>query len=171
VEHITDPVLGTLEHDGYGWEGHLYLEAFQNTLPLSINASSAYPPDEEERSVIQAFLARQHELKIALEHAVFDYYNQNLEVHRNWRNTPEQALEFVPNLREPQDVWTQIEALRIQLDFSSDDRLMLSIAFSARWDSDHGVDVTFLDDKIGVAEGGANWSDQTHYDLEGEKLA
>jgi hypothetical protein len=167
---INDSVFGTLEHNSFSWKGHVNLEAFGTNIKVSIPANPEFPPGEEEQSVFNDFLEHQHERKVGLERAVFDYYNENKIQHREWCETPEQALEFVPDLQSPNEIWTQVKLLRISFDYGDDDLLMLSLAFSVRWDDEHGMDVTFYDHKIGVSEGGANWLDNTHYDLTGARI-
>jgi hypothetical protein len=166
---INDPVFGTLSFGMYDWKGQVQFEAF-GTVNISIPGNSENPPDEEEHSIFRDFLEHQFERKAALERAVFDYYNQNKELYRSWRDESEQALQFVPDLQAPNEVWTQIELLRISFDYGIDDLLMLILAFNVRWDEEHGMDVTFYDHKIGVSDGGANWLNNLHYDLTGTRI-
>jgi hypothetical protein len=170
IEHITDPVFGTLEVEDWGWTGHVYLAAFNETLNMEIfGTEQTREPQEPERKAFTAFLEHQHELKIGLEHAILDYYTHNLELHRSRFDTD--AKTRVPDLHHPNEIWSQVSLGHIVLSVRMDGRVEISLTFGANWDEEHGLDVTFFDDKMGVAEGSADWTDKTHYDLKGRRLA
>jgi hypothetical protein len=56
------------------------------------------------------------------------------------------------------------------MDAGSDDTPDISLSFISAWDDEHGLNITFYKDQIGIAESGAHWSDQDHFDLNGQRI-
>jgi hypothetical protein len=169
VEHITDPVFGALEFDGHGWSGKVLVEAFNQDLELYFLGDPTQLNRGPYQRTLNDFLVQQHQLKTALERAIFDYYMTNLEDHRMPYSVEEEET-FVPTLHNPSEIWSQVRPFLMALDCKNPERCSLTIEFRANWDEEHGMDVMFFDGKIGVAAAGDNWSHHTHYDLEGARL-
>jgi hypothetical protein len=69
-------------------------------------------------------------------------------------------------------MWALVKPLRwLWLEVGHDDETTaISIEFWAKWDEEHGLTITFYKDQIGVADGGAHWLDNWHYELNGDTI-
>ena len=168
---INDPIFGTLEFDN-GWTGKIEIPFLDRTFGLTINNSLGFPPGEDERQTWRTFLQRQAQLQKAVPRAIMHWYMTNLENLR-MPYTTEEEPEFAPDVTDPEQMWTLIKPSRwVWLELGHDDAgTAISVAFSSKWDEEHGLSVTFYQDQIGVSEGGAHWLDNTHYDLMGALIA
>ncbi len=166
---IQDSVFGRLEYNG-GWTQNVYVPMFAATLSLLINNSPEFPPAEEEHQVWQQFMRDQSGLKAIVERVIFDYYNRHLENLRMPYGKEEEE-EFAPTLKEPQQVWDLLKPQSLWLEMGHDDAsCSLSVDFWTKWDEEHGLDVVFYQDQIGVADSGAHWLNHDRYDLQGKLL-
>jgi hypothetical protein len=165
--NISDPVFGQLKNDGYGWTGKVTV--FGYLLELEFAGDPTTEHKTAYQNMLRVFLEQEKQFKISLEKAVFDYYNSNLEEFRVWCE-PEQEEALVPTLHHPREIWSQVNPFLMSIDCENPEQPSIYIEFQANWDPEHGMDVTFRDHQIGVADTGANWLDQTHYDLEGNRL-
>ncbi len=171
MEHITDPVFGTLESNSTRWIGSVFLPAFDQRFRVGVPGTPDQPPGEPEREAFRTFLGHQHVWKAGFERAVLADYTANLEQYRSWYEDDDEGPEL-PDLHSPQEIWSQVfPSGFINLDYGPDDRVMISITFGVSWDEEHGLEVTFYDNKMGIEAAGTNWVNQTHYDLEGRRLA
>jgi hypothetical protein len=167
---INDATFGELRHDGHAWIGSVQLEAFPKPLALHVSGFRHQPPDGEKRAIFQQFLERQASLRASLTAAISDFYVGNLPRYRDWRTAEAANLEATV-LHTPEEIWLLVTPLHLGIDAGPDDMPMISIVFDACWDEEHGIDVSFYDDKIGVADGGSHWLDNTHYTLSGERIS
>jgi hypothetical protein len=166
--NITDPVFGVLKHDGYGWTGKVAVFGYALELEFAGDPTSDSHKTTYQKTLI-VFLEQQGQIKTSLEKAVFDYYGSNLEEFRVWCE-PEEEEALVPTLYHPREIWSQVRPFLMALDCENPEQPSIYIEFQANWDSEHGMDVMFRDNQIGVADAGANWLDHTHYDLEGNRV-
>jgi hypothetical protein len=166
---INDATFGELRHDGHAWIGSVQLVAFLKPLELRVSGFRHQPPDAEKQCVFQQFLERQASLRASLTAAISDFYTTNLEANRNWR-TPEAAAIETPALHAPEEIWSLVTPSHVNVAAGPDGPPMVSIPFDASWDTEHGIDVSFYDDKIGLGDGGSHWLDNTHYTLSGERI-
>jgi hypothetical protein len=172
VTSINDPVFGTLQFEN-GWTRDVTV--FERTFKLVINNAERFPPDEEQRAFWQKFMARQEYLKNSLERALFGYYSSHLEEFRaRYRFSAEQAMMRLLELENPKEIWTLLAPTRWNeavMDVGDDDETScLSILFAPAWDDEHGLEVTFYQDFIGIESSGTNWVNQDHYDLHGHPV-
>jgi hypothetical protein len=170
MTRIEDPVFGKLEFDN-GWIGEVFIPFLKTSFELTINNSREHPPGDDERGVWQEFMARQPQLEAAVTSALSTYYTRHLEGFRLPYSLEEEA-EFAPDLQRPEDVWRLVKPLRsLWLELGHDDETTaISLEFWTKWDEEHGLSVTFYRDQIGIAEGGAHWLDQDHFDLDGQPV-
>jgi hypothetical protein len=167
---INDPVFGTLEYRN-GWIGEIEIPFLGKSFDLTINNSLEFPPGEDEQRTWRTFLDRQVQLKQTVPRAIMHWYLTNLENLRIPYSSEEES-EFAPDVTDPEQIWALIKPLRwVWLEVGHDDEsTAISIEFWCKWDEEHGLSVTFYQDQIGVSEGGANWLDNLHYDLEGRPV-
>jgi hypothetical protein len=170
MTRIEDPVFGTLEFDN-GWKGEVHVPFLNVRFELTINNSLEHPPSDDERQVWQGFIARQAQLEGAVTTALADYYTRHLEDLRMPYSVEEEA-EFAPDLQRLEDVWALVKPLKwLWIELGHDDETSaISIEFWTKWDEEHGLSLTFYKDQIGIAEAGAHWLDQDHYDLNGQRI-
>lgn len=171
---IDDPVFGTLRFDN-GWTRGVTIPFLERDYRLVINNAERFPPDEEQRAFWQTFMARQAIFKTSVERALFTYYTSHLEEFRaRYGFSPQQEATRLPTLEHAKQIWSLLAPTRwneASMDTGDEDeRSCLSMLFAAAWDEEHGLAITFYKDMIGIAESGANWADQAHYDLEGNPL-
>ena len=164
---INDPILGILEHGIHGWRGTISL--FGYDLELNFMDDPTQAKNAECQKLLAQFLKHETESKASLERAVIDYHTSNLKDFRMWCSEEEEE-ELVPTMHEPKDVWTQAKPFLMTLDCEDSERASICIEFRTTWDEEHGMDVIFRDDKIGVAYAGDDWSRHTLYDLTGRRL-
>ena len=104
-----------------------------------------------------------HNLEFSL-----DRVNHSLEF------SAEQAATRLPILEDSKQIWSLLAPTRwneASMDVGHDDETScLSILFAPTWDIEHGLEITFYKDMIGIESSGTNWADQDHYDLEGNEL-
>jgi hypothetical protein len=163
---INDPVFGTLEHGFHGWLGRV--KVFGYDLELNFMDDPTQAKNAEYQKLLAQFLKREPELRASLERAVIDYHTSNLEDFRMWCSAEEEDA-LVPTMREPRDVWAQAKPFLMTLDCEDSEQASICIEFRTTWDEEHGMDVIFRDDKIGVAYAGDDWSRHTLYDLTGAR--
>jgi hypothetical protein len=167
---IQDPVFGTLEHNGSSWTAQVFVPMLDTHLPLEISAAKEFPPDEEEYVIWQEFMRDQTGLKGVVEKVIFDYYCRHLDNLR-MRYNREKAEERAPTLQEPSQIWSLLKPSYVYIELGHDDEACtLTIVFWAQWDEEHGLDVVFYQDQIGVADAGAHWLNHDRYDLQGKLL-
>jgi hypothetical protein len=167
---IEDPVFGQLEFRD-GWRGEITVPFLEQSFELTINNSLEFPPSDDERKTWQVFQSRQTQFAQAVPKAIMHYYQSNLEDLRMPYSVAEEA-EFAPDVTEPVQMWALVKPLRwLWLEVGHDDETTaISIEFWAKWDEEHGLAITFYKDQIGVADGGAHWLDNWHYDLNGNRI-
>lgn len=165
MQSIVDPVFGKLEL-GSIWTGEVRLPLFEKTFGLEIVNPDKEPPDDMQRDYWQVCMQRQQEMKTSVQSAPFDYYCAHLEEIR--AGIGETA--FPPSLAEPSQIWTVV-ALRnyLWLDRVGEIPLIM-IQLDAEWDEEHGLELSFCKDLIGIGEGGTHWVNQDHYDLNGQRV-
>ena len=171
---IYDPVFGTLHFEN-GWTRDVTIPFLERELKLVVNNTERFPPDEEQRAFWQTFMARQAILKTGVERALFNYYNSHLEAFTaRYEFSAEQAATRLPILEDSKQIWSLLAPTRwneASMDVGHDDETScLSILFAPTWDIEHGLEITFYKDMIGIESSGTNWADQDHYDLEGNEL-
>jgi hypothetical protein len=164
---INDPVFGTLEHGVHGWLGTV--KVFGYDLELNFAGDPTQGKNVAYQHLFTQFLELETSLKASLERAVIDYHTSNLEEFRMWCSAEEEE-ELVPAMHKPEDVWAQATPFCIRLDCEDSTQPEIYIEFRTTWDEEHGMDVTFRDNKLGIADAGASWSRHTLYDLTGNPL-
>ena len=172
---IDDPVFGRLHFEN-GWTRDVIIPFLGREFKLVINNAERFPPDEEQRTFWQAFMARQEIFKTSVERALFTYYSSHLEEFKaHYEFSAEQEAMRLPKLENPKQIWSLLAPTRwneASLDVGDDDESScLSILFAPAWDDEHGLEITFYEDLIGVESSGTNWANQDHYDLEGNPVA
>lgn len=172
MKTIDDPIFGTLEFDN-GWTGTLKVPFLEREFTLKINNSERFVPDQEQRDCWLQFLGRQDLFKTSIEQALFDYYNRHLQdLLCRYEFGPADKLEKMPTLERSSQIWDLLEPTRwneISLDVGPDDETScISIAFVPSWDDEHGLEICFYKNYIGIENSGTNWLNQDHYNLEGE---
>ncbi len=166
---IQDLVFGELEYDG-GWKQNVYVPMFDATLRLLINNSPEFVPGKEEHQAWQDFMRDQTALKTVVERVIFDYYNRHLDNLRMPYSSEEEEV-FAPTFKEPKQIWSLLKPLSLWLEVGHDDEACaLTLDFWAKWDEEHGLDIVFYQNQIGVADAGAHWLNHDRYDLQGKLL-
>jgi hypothetical protein len=173
MKEINDPVFGRLEFDGE-WIGRVDIPFLKQSFELHINNAATFPPDEEQRDFWSQFMDRQEIFAASVERALFYYYCSHLMEHKvRYEFEPAQEKACLPTLEHSHEIWALLKPTRWQqvwMDAGSNDTPDISISFVAAWDDEHGLNITFYKDQIGIAEGGAHWSDQDHFDLNGQRI-
>ena len=165
---IQDPVFGQLHYDG-GWKTQVYIPMLDKQLRLTINNSLEHPPQAGEHQLWQWFMGQQEILKGLLERVIFDYYNRRLEQHR-MPYSKEEEEQYVPTLHQPSEVWKLVKPRSLWIELEDDESCSLTISFATHWDEEHGMDVMFYQNQIGISDAGAHWLNRDRYDLNGTLL-
>jgi hypothetical protein len=174
VTTIHDPLFGMLHFEN-GWTRDVTVPFLEREVKLVINNAERFPPDEEQRAFWEAFMACQEIFKTSVERALFNYYSSHLEEFKaRYEFSAEQEATRLPKLENPKQIWNLLAPTRwneASMDAGYDDETScLSILFAPAWDNEHGLEVTFYKDLIGIEASGTNWEDQDHYDLEGNPV-
>jgi hypothetical protein len=172
---MNDPVFGTLHFDN-GWTRGVTIPFLEREFKLVINNAERFPPDEEQRAFWQTFMARQAIFKTSVERALFNYYSSHLEAFKTrYEFSAQQEVTRLPILHDPKQIWTLLMPTRwneASMDVGhNDETSCLSILFAPAWDDEHGLEITFYEDLIGIESSGTHWANQDHYDLQGNPVA
>jgi hypothetical protein len=165
---INDPVFGKLERHRQTWRGSHWFEYQQQNLEIELEYIEGKEPSLEEHQVFLDFLENQHARMQAIEKAVFHYLIENTEHYRSHHETSPESQ--VPTLQNSSEVWQHLRILRLYIDTRVENCVEIRIVCDFDWDSEHGLDIELRFDQIGIAEGGAHWSDKTHYGFEGNPI-
>ncbi len=171
---IEDPVFGTIRFEGE-WICDVDIPFLKQRFELHINNALAFPPDQEQRDCWTQFMARQELFSVSVERALFEYYVTHLtEFKTRYEYEPAREKGVLPTLEHSHQIWSLLKPTRWQqvwMDAGDDDAPDISIGFAPIWDDEHGLNITFYKDQIGIAESGANWLDQDHFDLNGQRIS
>jgi hypothetical protein len=172
---IEDPVFGRLHFDN-GWTRDVTIPFLEREFKLVINNAERFPPDEEQRAFWQTFMARQEIFKTSVESALFKYYSSHLEAFKTrYEFSAQQEATRLPILHDSKQIWALLMPTRwneASMDVGQNDETScLSILFAPAWDEEHGLEISFYEDLIGIESSGTNWANQDHYDLEGNPVA
>lgn len=165
---LQDPVFGLLRFDN-GWVTQMYVPLLEATLKLTINNSAEFPPAVAEHQVWSNFIHSQEVLKPVMEQIILDYYQRHLE-HFRLPYSKDEEEQYVPTLQRPAQVWGLLKPQNLWIETENDETCSLSISFEAKWDEEHGMDLMFYQNQIGISDAGAHWTNRDRYDLQGNLL-
>lgn len=174
MNQIDDPVFGPIRFE-HEWICDVDVPFLKQRFELHINNAVAFPPDQEQRDFWMQFMARQDLFAVSVERALLDYYLTHLtEFKARYGYEPAREKTALPTLEQAHQIWALLKPTRWQqvwMDAGPDNTPDVSIGFVPSWDAEHGLNITFYKDRMGIAESGAHWLDQDHFDLNGQRIS
>jgi hypothetical protein len=152
---IDDPVFGQLTYNWLGsWAGTVALGEFGDEVALSISADRGEPPSDAQRSAYQALVADLSKLHTAVERANLKFYNE--VVLGDWREQElrerpdERALIMrdMPDVDDASLLWKWLTYPALSIPKQEDEGWVVELAWNARWDEEHGHDVTIKNGRV-----------------------
>jgi hypothetical protein len=156
---INDPVFGKLERHGSTWQGSVWVEHFQKELELELVYRDENSPSPEEQSAFIGFLKIMTKDHTRIEKALLDWLLESAQKFVEMDET-------IPIPVSVCQVWETAEPIRIWVDIDNYDSPCVTLLCDFTWDEEHGLDIDFLDDQIGIGEGGCHWANKSHYALD-----
>jgi hypothetical protein len=173
VLEILDPVLGKLISDGSFWN---VLDEFQfDFLPSNLKVweiiialdddENEKPPTKKQQELFSRVLTLDSGFQLALEKAVFGYYNRMLGQYR--KAYGKKADQLAPILQEPSEIWDLLSDPHIMVNYPDEGVCSLEVLFNSSWDTEHGLSIAICEDQIGVSVQGYHFTDMDHFDFLG----
>jgi hypothetical protein len=166
---IKDPVFGKLERHGQSWRGSYWFEALQRNIEVNLSYKDEDSPHEKEQASFLNFKTQIGLIFPAFEKALFHFLTENTEFYRQKNDVWEQESS-IPNLKNIVDVWEILEIMHIEIDSENYQNICITLICDFKWEVEHGLDIDFYNNRIGISEGGTHWDDKTHYDFEGNLI-
>jgi hypothetical protein len=156
---VNDPIFGKLERHANIWLGSVWIEHFQQKIELELEYRDNNSPSQEEQTAFFVFQENLKSNNIGIEQAVFHCLRESAHL-----------FDDVELPQQYSEVWTLVQPLRVFIDSGNYEKTCVSLVCEFAWDEEHGLDIDFLGEQIGIAEGGCHWSDKSHYTLFGEPI-
>jgi hypothetical protein len=163
---IVDPVFGTLLWRGR-WIGNVQVPLLGRNGEIRVSDAAL---SADGRDCWTQFLERQGQLSTGVERALFRY----LQTHRE---ILEGAWAFIGqplpgSVTHASEIWTVVRPVDpVWLNILEDGAPIINLQCDADWDEEHGLELSFCGNRIGVASGGMHWLDHDHYTLDGKPVA
>jgi hypothetical protein len=160
---IQDPIFGTLERQGSVWIGVVWLERLRQEIDLELEYRNENSPSHPEQL---AFVTFQKTFNIAfsgIEKAIFHMLLNSANQFTDW------GYEIdIPKI--PGEVWNIVQVERVLVDSANYQNVCITLVCEFAWDEEHGLDIDFLPETIGLGSGGTHWTDKAHYLLDGNPI-
>ncbi len=162
----SDSVFGKLERHGQTWVGSYWFDVLEKDIEINLDYSDENSPSKQERESFLSFKAQIDKIFLAIQKALFHFLIENTEHYRQQHDIEDQEI-VVPEIKNIAEIWESLEIIRIEIDSHNYQNTCITMICDFKWDAEHGLDIDFYNNQIGISGGGVHWDDKAHYDSDG----
>ena len=126
------------------WWSKIDISGFENNVEVEFFVEKNCKPDQGQIDDVKWLARHFKKIKIDIERGVYEWYEQSYEFYK----TGEWTLDFVEiPLKSSSEIWAYLKEPEIYSSFQFQQR-ELSLYFSADWNSERDVEISFTNHKI-----------------------